>query len=131
MGPGREEVGDGDRAVADGLAAGVGLPHHLPADDPAARHRERWDRFASSTKAGGAALRDRAVQGARSASEAVEVRRAARFTRSEEDTRIEQLERLARLREAGLLDEEELRTEKARVLGNGTQPAEPGPVVTN
>jgi hypothetical protein len=97
----------------------------------AARHRERWERFASASKAGGAAIRDRAVQGARSASDAVEVRRAARFTRSDEDARIEQLERLAKLREAGLLDEAELRTEKQRILGNGVQPpSDSGPVIT-
>jgi hypothetical protein len=96
----------------------------------AARHRERWDRFTASTKASGVAIRDRAVSGARSASDAVEVRRAARFSRDEEDTRMEQLERLARLREAGLLSDEELSAEKARILANGVAPTD-GPVATN
>jgi hypothetical protein len=72
------------------------------------------------------------VQGARSATEAVTVRTAGRFTRSDEDTRIEQLERLARLREAGLLDEQELRAEKQRILGNGAEtPAGPDHAVTS
>jgi hypothetical protein len=35
-----------------------------------------------------------------------------------EDTRIAELERLARLRESGVLDDAELRAEKARILGS-------------
>jgi Short C-terminal domain len=34
------------------------------------------------------------------------------------DTRVDQLERLARLRDSGALDEQEFRTEKARILGH-------------
>jgi hypothetical protein len=84
----------------------------------AARHRERWDRLIAAGRVRGAAVRDSATQGARAASDAVTVRRAPRFTR-EEDTRIDQLERLARLRESGLLNDEELRAEKQRILGDG------------
>jgi hypothetical protein len=55
---------------------------------------------------------------ARAGSGAV-VRQASRFSSGEaEDVRLEQLERLAQLRAAGVLDEAELRAEKARVLGD-------------
>jgi hypothetical protein len=121
------------------LAAGVeGLRRQIIREFPdatrevaVARHRERWERFTAAGRARTIAARDTAVQGARSASESVTVRRAARFTRTEEDTRIEQLERLARLREAGLLDEEELRAEKARILANGAEASDSAHTVTS
>jgi hypothetical protein len=41
------------------------------------------------------------------------------------DTRVDQLERLARLRDSGALDEQEFRTEKARILGDTSAPVRP------
>jgi len=60
-----------------------------------------------------------AAEKARAGSGAV-VRKASRFsaTAQEEDVRLEQLERLARLRAAGVIDDEDLRAAKARVLGD-------------
>jgi Short C-terminal domain len=43
-----------------------------------------------------------------------------------EERRLERLERLGRLREQGVLSDEEFAAEKARALGNGTPP-EPQP----
>jgi hypothetical protein len=39
------------------------------------------------------------------------------------DTRVDQLERLARLRETGVLDDDEFRAEKARILAGAGAPA--------
>jgi hypothetical protein len=41
------------------------------------------------------------------------------------DTRVDQLERLAQLRATGVLDEQEFRDEKARILGAAGMPAQP------
>jgi hypothetical protein len=41
------------------------------------------------------------------------------------DTRVDQLERLARLRDSGALDEREFRSEKARILGDASAPVRP------
>jgi hypothetical protein len=59
------------------------------------------------------------------------MRQASRFsaaTRPAEELRLEQLERLGQLRTAGVLDDEELRAEKARVLGDENGGKGPGPV---
>jgi hypothetical protein len=45
---------------------------------------------------------------------------AARASASEDDNRLQRLERLAELHEKGVLTDEELAAEKARVLGNGS-----------
>jgi hypothetical protein len=61
-----------------------------------------------------------AADRARAGSSAV-VRQASRFSSGEppaEEVRLEQLERLAHLRAAGVIDDAELRAEKARVLGD-------------
>lgn len=87
-------------------------------EQAAARRRERWDRFKSATRRGTSSVRDTATRTAQSASGAVGAARTATVTRfaTPADTRLEQLERLAQLRAAGVLDDEELRTEKARIL---------------
>ena len=56
---------------------------------------------------------------ARAGSSAV-VKQASRQspTAPQEDIRLDRLERLAQLRAAGVIDDEELRAEKARVLGD-------------
>jgi Short C-terminal domain len=83
-----------------------------------ARHRERITGLAGSV-----AGRTRAGTGA-------VVRQASAFTASSspaEDDRLEQLTRLQDLRAAGVLDDEEFRAEKTRILGGngGGHPAAP------
>jgi hypothetical protein len=87
--------------------------------EAALRRRERWDRLTDATRRGGGTLRDSATRAAQSASGAVGAARTATVTRygTSADDRLEQLERLAQLRAAGVLDEQELRAEKARILG--------------
>jgi hypothetical protein len=82
------------------------------------RHRERWASVVAASRRRGGALRDSASRTAQSASERVAASRAAATARfsAAQDTRLDQLERLVKLREAGILDEEELRAEKARIL---------------
>ena len=84
------------------------------------RNRERWERFVASTRRGGEAMRGAASRTAQSATttfSATKEAAAARFASTDaEDARLAQLERLVSLREAGILDDEELRTEKARIL---------------
>jgi hypothetical protein len=60
----------------------------------------------------------RTAQSATSTFSATREAAAARFAASSDvqDARLGQLERLVQLREAGILDDEELRAEKARIL---------------
>jgi hypothetical protein len=91
----------------------------FPGADRAAAAQRRRERFAS-VSAG-------AAEKARAGSSAV-VKQASRFSPAapapqedvrapQEDVGLERLERLAQLRAAGVIDDEELRAEKARVLG--------------
>ncbi|MDA0158916.1 SHOCT domain-containing protein [Solirubrobacter ginsenosidimutans] len=86
--------------------------------DAARRRRERWARMTAAGRRQSASLRQTAVRTAGTATTALASSRDAvtgRATSTDEE-RIEQLERLGRLRAAGVLDDEELRTEKARIL---------------
>jgi hypothetical protein len=93
-------------------------------EDAAQRNRARWDRLVASTRRGGDAVRGAATRTAQSATttfSATKEAAAARFTTSEtQDTRLAQLERLGQLRQAGILDDEELKAEKARILRGET-----------
>jgi hypothetical protein len=84
------------------------------------RNRERWARVRAATRRRGEALGATASRTAQSASSALASRReGATLTQdqgSPEDARIEQLERLAQLRAAGILDDAELSAEKQRIL---------------
>jgi hypothetical protein len=84
----------------------------------ASRRRERWARVSAAGRRQSASLGETAVRTAGTATTALAASRDAVVSRatSDEDARIEQLERLARLRAEGVLDEDELRTEKARIL---------------
>ena len=86
--------------------------------DAAIRRRERWARLTAAGRRSGASLKQTAARTAETASGALASSRIAVASRvtNDEDARIEQLERLAKLRAAGILDDEELRTEKARIL---------------
>jgi len=66
----------------------------------------------------GGALRASASRTVHSASGTIATSRDAATARfvSPEDTRLAQLERLAALRSAGILDDDELRVEKERIL---------------
>jgi hypothetical protein len=90
-------------------------------EDAAGRYRERWAVFVASSRRRGDSLRAAGSRAAQSASGTVTAT-TARFT-SAEDARLEQLERLAQLRQAGILDDEELRAEKARILAGDGVPA--------
>jgi hypothetical protein len=83
-------------------------------EDAAGRYRERWAVFVASNRRRGDALRASASRATGSTSGAVTAT-TAQFG-SGEDARLQQLERLAELRRAGILDDEELRAEKARIL---------------
>src|SRR5436190_15555163 len=90
-------------------------------EDATRRNRERWDRVVASTRRGGDAVRTTASRTAQSATSTFSATReaaAARFAASSDvqDARLGQLERLVQLREAGILDDEELRAEEARIL---------------
>jgi hypothetical protein len=87
----------------------------FPDADRAAAAQRRRERMASVS----AGVAERA----RAGSSAV-VKQASRFSSTAplQDDRLERLERLAQLRAAGVLDDEELAAEKARVLG-GAHPA--------
>jgi hypothetical protein len=90
--------------------------------DAAGRYRERWAVFMAGSRRRGDALRAAGSRAAQSASGTVSASREAAVTRfggSPEDARLQQLERLAELRQAGILDDEELRAEKARILNSG------------
>jgi hypothetical protein len=84
----------------------------------AERRRERWGRAVAATRAGGRAVGAAAVSTAGGAAAATRAATSRRFGDSG-DERIAELERLAALREAGVLDDDELRAEKARVLAGG------------
>ena len=93
-------------------------------EDAARRYRERWAAFMASSRNRGEVLRSSASRTAQSASSALATSReatAARFTK-QQDTRLAQLERLAQLRQAGILDDDELRAEKARILDADAEP---------
>lgn len=81
--------------------------------DAARRHRERWAAVVAASRRRGGALRSSASRTAHSATGAV--------SRFQGDSRLEQLERLAALHQAGILDDDELRAEKERIL-NGHEP---------
>jgi hypothetical protein len=85
------------------------------------RYRERWASFTAASRRRGEALGAAASRTAQSASSAIASRRDATVSQyqapaSPQDARLEQLERLAQLRAAGILDDEELRAEKDRIL---------------
>jgi hypothetical protein len=89
-------------------------------DDAKRRYRERWDRVVASGRRRGESIGAAASRTAQSASGAIASRRDATVTQYEppspEEARLAQLERLAQLKEAGILDDAELRTEKERIL---------------
>src|SRR4051812_20506909 len=89
--------------------------------DAVRRRRERWARMTAAGRRSGASLRETATRTAGAASGAIASSRSAvtGSAKSDDDARIEQLERLAQLKAAGVLDDEELRTEKARILDHG------------
>jgi hypothetical protein len=90
-------------------------------EDAKGRYRERWAVFVASSRRRGESLRTAGSRAAQSATGAV-TSTAARFG-AQEDTRLQQLERLAQLRQAGILDDDELKAEKARILSGGDQVA--------
>ena len=90
-------------------------------EDANRRYRERWDNFIAGSRRRGESLRAGASRAGQSATGALASTRDAaseRFStpQSAEDARLQQLERLAQLREAGILSEEELKAEKDRIL---------------
>lgn len=95
-------------------------------DDAARRRRERWASLAAASRRRGEALGASAARTARSATGALSASREARADRpaASEDARLEQLERLAQLRQAGILDDDELRAEKRRVLHGAAAPSD-------
>ena len=113
------------------LAAGVeALRRQVVREHPTAtrasagaRRRERLAALAAGARRHGAELRTSIGGRAASASERLATTSGERLTgaaASPQDERLDQLERLARLQQAGLLDAEELRAEKERILhGNG------------
>jgi hypothetical protein len=94
-------------------------------EDAAGRYRERWAVFVASSRRRGDSLRSAGSRAAQSASGAIASTRATASARvgSEDDARLQQLERLAELRQAGILDDDELKAEKARILNSGDQVA--------
>jgi hypothetical protein len=94
-------------------------------EDAAGRYRERWAVFMASNRRRGETVRAAGSRAAQSASGAITSTREAAGAHfgSAEDDRLAQLERLAQLREAGILDDEELRAEKARILNSGDKVA--------
>lgn len=93
-----------------------------------ARRRERFAALAAGARRRGAALRTSVSERAGSASERFATtssgERFARRAPSPEDERLDQLERLARLQQAGLLDAQELRAEKERILHGRAEEAD-------
>jgi len=90
-------------------------------EDANRRYRERWDNFVAGTRRRGGSLYAGASRTAQSATTALASTRDAATERlsspqTPEDARLQQLERLAQLREAGILSDEELRAEKERIL---------------
>jgi len=90
-------------------------------EDANRRYRERWDNFVAGTRRRGGSLYAGASRTAQSATTALASTRDAATERlsspqNPEDARLQQLERLAQLREAGILSDEELRAEKERIL---------------
>jgi hypothetical protein len=123
------------------LAAGVeGLRRQVIREFPTAtreaaarRRRERWERFWTASRRRGATARataretaSRTMQSTSSALAAGRESAASRFSSSSSsgDARLEELERLGRLRQAGVLNDDELRAEKERILRNGQQPSD-------
>jgi hypothetical protein len=90
-------------------------------EDAAGRYRERWAVFMASSRRRGDSLRSAGSRAAQSASGAITSTRTAASGgggESVEDARLQQLERLAQLRQAGILDDDELKAEKARILNS-------------
>jgi hypothetical protein len=92
-------------------------------DDANRRLHERWDSFVAGTRRRGESLRSGASRTAQSAGtafvntrDAATARMSGSPTVDAEDARLRQLERLAELRQAGILDDDELRAEKERIL---------------
>ncbi len=98
-------------------------------EDAAGRYKERWAVFMAGSRRRGDAMRAAGSRAAQSASGALSSSRDAATAHfapgpaSAEDERLQQLERLAQLREAGILDDDELKAEKARILSSGDQVA--------
>jgi hypothetical protein len=90
-------------------------------EDAKGRYRERWAVFVASSRRRGDAMRAVGSRAAQSASGAISST-TARFG-SAEDDRLQRLERLSQLRQAGILDDEELKAEKARILSADDQVA--------
>jgi hypothetical protein len=86
-----------------------------------ARRRERWGHAVATIRSGGHAVGTAAVSTAGGAAAATRAAASRRFGGAGDD-RIAELERLAALREAGVLDDDELRAEKARILAGGPAP---------
>jgi hypothetical protein len=86
--------------------------------EAASRRRERWARITAASRRQSASLRQTVARRAGTATTALASSRDAVTGRAAngKEARIEQLERLGKLRAAGVLDDEELRTEKARIL---------------
>jgi hypothetical protein len=86
--------------------------------DAKRRYRERWTAFVAGSRRRGATVGASASRAAQSASGALSATSGAAVSRfaHPEDERLTQLERLARLREAGVIDDDDLRAEKQRIL---------------
>jgi hypothetical protein len=86
--------------------------------EAARRHRERRAALLEAGRRRGEALRASASRTAHSAAAAVPTSRepATAPVTSPEDVRLERLERLASLRQAGILDDDELRVAKERIM---------------
>jgi len=87
------------------------------------RLHDRWDNFVAGSRRRGGSLRAGASRTAQSATTAIANTRDAASARvsgpapvSPEDARLQQLERLASLRQAGILSDDELAAEKERIL---------------
>jgi hypothetical protein len=94
--------------------------------DAARRYRERWERTVAWSRRRGEHLRASTSRATQSASAALSSTREAAGGRGSsaaaEDARLEQLERLARLRREGVLDDDEVRAEKERILREAGAP---------
>ncbi len=87
------------------------------------RYHERWAAFVASSRRRGETVRATASRTTQSATTALASSRDAAAARlsapgpaDAEDARLQQLERLAQLRQAGVLDDDELKAEKERIL---------------
>jgi hypothetical protein len=88
--------------------------------DAGQRYHERWERTVAWSRRRGEGIRASTSRATHSASGAVA---STRVSSPAPVTRLDQLERLAQLRRDGLLDDDELRVEKERILRETDAPA--------